>query len=311
MGLDLFTTKTEYYVDRYDMMMTQNPSWNPNGDNGIVDSIGRTVDAYFAYDHLRFIYAVRKCYRYKNGYLQQYLQAYRHPSIAVNDLKGGIYNDMSRDHIIYSLIIFKASNDPYLYYLSKNLRWKISDRYWFTPEVWLWMKGITGNKLAMFLYYLLDIIILFIAIKWNKFIYFVAGFQPESNQNDFKKVQNSDKPKSKVFFRKLLYPIYTLYQKAFMMYVSDNCYGKKKIKQICLKGIDKENYLLRIMFGDKTVTEEQVNSYKPMTGWRWSGYLESNLNDRDMNIITDPVKLEANVLDVDLLQKMYKLRNRF
>ena len=42
-----------------------------------------------------------------------------------------------------------------------------------------------------------------------------------------------------------------------------------------------------------------------MLGFRWSGILNTWLNDRDMRVITDPVLLEYNVQDVDYLKKLY------
>ena len=89
-----------------------------------------------------------------------------------------------------------------------------------------------------------------------------------------------------------------------MLYATPDSLGKWLLKKICLWGIDKENFLLRIMYGGK-VSAEDVYNYKSMSSWRWSTYL-NELNDRDLYIITDPKELEANVLDVDLLRKMYE-----
>lgn len=294
---DLKTTR--YFVDKYNLMLRQNSSSSPSGDYGIGDCIGRTLDAYITYEYEPFIQAVKNCYRYevdKHGGV--FLQAYRHPTLMDED-----YNSMSRDHIYNTIILMKLVNDPFLDELASYLKWKISDKFNFSIGLWLWMEGIAGNKLSMFLYYLIDIPLLFGAVLWNKFVYFIGGFGKELPQDEFVVIPYNKISDWKKKWRERVYPMYTINQKAFAMYVSPKSLGKRIFKRICLWGVLKQNFLLRIMFGGK-VTEEEVLSYKPMTGGRWSTYL-NDLNDRDVHIVTKPEYLEANVLDVDLLKKMY------
>ncbi len=300
MGLDI-NKKTGQHVDEYGMMMGENPSWNPNGDAGMGDSIGTTLDAYLAYDYEPFVDAVKCCYDVKhdeNGLL--YIQGYRHPSLKYDE-----YNTLSRDHILNTLILMKVSNNKkFLMTLSNNLRWKISDKYCFTIDLWLWMKGITGNRFYMFLYYLIDLPIMFFSIIWNKIINCLGGFGKESPQDEFIIVSNDKISKKKQYLRGLRYPLYTIAQKSFMMYVSSNSLGKWLMKKICLWGVDEQNFLLRVMFGGK-ITSVEVYGYKAMNGWRWTTHL-NELNDRELYVITDSKRLESNVLDVDLLRKMYE-----
>jgi len=42
-----------------------------------------------------------------------------------------------------------------------------------------------------------------------------------------------------------------------------------------------------------------------MTGGRWTGILNTWLNDRDIEIIKDPKLIEYNNIDVDYLRKLY------
>ena len=299
MGLDL-NKKSGQHVDEYGMMVGENPQWNPNGDAGMGDSIGTNLDAYLAYDHEPFVSAVKSCYKLIVDDEGQYVQGYRHPSLI--DVE---YNTLSRDHILNTLILMKISNNHvFLKFISDNLRWKISDKYSFTIDLWLWMKGISGNRFAMFLYYLIDIPIMLVSIIWNKMINLIGGFGCESKQDEFVIVQNGDISKRKKYLRGLRYPLYTIAQKSYMMYASPNSFGKWLMKKICLWGVDEQNFFLRVMFGDK-ISREEVYSYKAMSGWRWTTHL-NELNDRDLHIITDPTKLESNVLDVDLLRKMYE-----
>lgn len=299
MGLDI-NKKTGQHIDGYGIMMGENPPWNLNGDAGMGDSIGTTLDGYLAYDYKPFVNAVKGCYVTKEDEKGLYVQGYRHPS-----LKDIEYNDLSRDHILNTLVLMKASNTGYfLKFLSNNLRWKISDKFSFTIDLWLWMKGITGNRFAMFAYYLIIIPMMFFAILLNKLIYLLAGIGKEVPQDEYVQADRSKFSKFKLFLIGLRYPIYTLAQMSFMMYVSPNSFGKWLLKKICLWGIDEQNFLLRLMYGGK-VSREDVYAYKAMNGWRWSTYL-NELNDRDLYVITDPKRLESNVLDVDLLRKMYE-----
>lgn len=305
MGLDINNKNSELIVDKFGLITSRDAELKDNKEDlysAVGDSIGNTSDAYFAYEYEPFVQAVKNCFLEKiDNRGKKYIQGYRHPIHFDRE-----YNDMSRDHISYTLIMMKQAGEyDFLKKLSKGLRWKISDRYTFTPDSWLWMKGIAGNRFAMFLYYLISIPVTFLSVFWNKIIYKLGGFSKEVNQNDYIFVDYSKHSKRKIFFRKLIYPIYAIYQNSFILYVSPNCIGKTILKKIFLWNIDPQNFMLRIMFGGK-VKNENVYSYKSMYGTRFTTYL-SDLNDRCwLSIITDPQRLEANVVDVDLLRKMYE-----
>lgn len=301
MGLDINNKNSGEIIDDYGLVTTRDALLKDDIYKAVGDSIGNTSDAYFAYDYKPFIQSVKNCFIEKTDKKGNYIQGYRHPIHFDRE-----YNDMSRDHITYTLIMMKHSGElEFLKKLSKNLRWKISDRYTFTPDSWLWMKGIAGNSFAMFFYYLIAIPVTFLSVLWNKIIYKLGGFGPEVPQDEFVAVKESELSKRKIFFRKIKYPIYAVFQSGFSLYVSPDSIGKTILKKIFLWNIDPQNFMLRIMFGGK-VKEEDVYSYKSMHGTRFTTYL-SDLNDREyLRIITDPQLLEANVIDVDLLRKMYE-----
>ncbi len=291
---------TQSYVDAYNMLLGQNYSWDPNGDHGQGDCISDTVIGYITWEWEPFIKSVKSCYKWINIGPNGYLQAYRHPSL----LSQTGYNDMSRDHITYTLILMKyIKDDAFLNNMSKNLRWRISDKYSFTLDLWLWMKGINGNKIAMFLYYCLQIPLMSLNVRWNKYLKKKGNFGPEIPQDKFVALSPEEIPPKQVKLRKYVYPVYALHQVGLMMMVSPDSFGKRTLKKICLKDVGEQNFLLKILFGGK-VSQEEVDGYKAMTSWRWSTWL-NNLNDRDVSIITDPDRLKANVLDVEFLKKIY------
>lgn len=308
MGFNLNNKNTYWFVDKtygYDFMVNQDQFNNPNKPQAYGDAIGTNFEAYMVYNHKPFIDAVKACFVEKiDKKGKKYLQGYRHPSCFNLE-----YNTMSRDHILYALIFMKiAGETEFLKKMSKMIRWKISDKYSFTIESWLYMKGIGDNKLynrlMMFFYYLIETPMSLFYLIWNFAIKKLGGFKKEVNQNDFVLIPNEQISKRKLKYRKLIYPIYALYEKGFTLYVSKNSLGKWIIKKISLFTTDKENYLLRILFGGK-VSESKIYSYKPMYGGRWSTSL-SELNDRYLAIITEPKLIEENNLDKDLLISMYK-----
>lgn len=301
MGLNINNKKTYHQYDDFTGLMRNiHEAGNPDKLKAHGDAIGHTVDAYIAYEYKPFIESVKNCFKEEKDKKGSFIQGYRSPYHF-----GQTPNTMSRDHIINTLILMKLTNNmDFLKKLSKGLRWKISDRYSFTLDSWLWMKGISGNKFYMFLYYIMSIPYLFFSAIWNKIIYKLGGFGNEVPQDEFVLVpeeQISDKMKK---YRKLVSPMYATYSKAFQTYVSPNSFGKWLIKKIGLLLVDKQNFLLRIMFGAK-VDKKDVYSYKSMYGGRWTTYL-NKLNDRFLKIIDIPEQIEENVVDVDILIAMYE-----
>ena len=300
MALDIKNKKTYYFVDDYGLMLVQNPSWQPHGDQGMGDCIGRTLDAYIAYGYKPFVDAVKSCFVVRSDSKGVYIQGYRHPTKI--DAK---YNDMSRDHVLNALILMKlAGAETFLKLLAYALRWRISDRHSFTPDLWILMKGLAGNKFLMFIYFLIDIPMFFFSVLWNKILYLWAGVSREVPQAEFIKTLYLKKNNKVKKCLNLALPMYVIEHKAKLLYVLPDSPGKWLEKKIGLLGTFKENYLLKIMFGGR-VSKEKVYSYRPMSGWRWSTYL-NELNDRDCYIVTKPELLQANVLDVDLLRKMHE-----
>ena len=292
---------TNIFVDEYDMVMGQNPDWKPDGDYGEGDSIGRTLRAYMAWKDPKFIEAVKKCFIVKvdekTG--EVYIEGYRHPKRV-----GSMFNDMSRDHILNMLVFMKLVNDPFLDDLIEKLRWKISDRFTFTPDLWLWMMGLNGYKFDRFMYYFIAIPVQTISVLWTKFVCLIGGFKPEVHQDDFVPTRSKDLSKWKLYWRKKIYPYFHLFQVGFMLYVMPDSRGKRIMKRICLWGTPNQNFVMKILFDGK-VTKEEVYGYKSMRGGRWSGIL-NEINNRDLTIITEPELLEANQLDVDFLRTLYE-----
>lgn len=299
-----------YFVDtENNMMLRQNYAWQPDGDMGKRDAIGRTFRAYFTYGDNRFINGIESCWiriertkKLKRFLFGKYFyQGHRYPTFDHPV-------PMSRDHVAFSIIAFKYAgwSDEKLMEFVSHLRFKISDFAKFTLNLWVWRKAVAGSKLHEFLYCLFQIPTLSISYVWNKLIYKLAGFDEESHQDDWEKIPNGDKDKKIKFYVKLLYPIYALHNVAWQIKVLPNSWGKKLLQKICLKITPKHNYVIKMLLGDyKSFTSGDIDSYQPMRGARWTTILTPEINDRDVEIIKNPSSY--NNLDVDYLRKLYGL----
>ena len=310
MAFNWEATETQWFVDQiYQMMLTQNPNWKPDGENGKGDAIGRSFIAYFVYGDPRFLDGIENCWEKveRKGWLRRllfgkyYYQGYRYPHRYPGEV------GLSRDHTSYTLIAFKYAgySDEFMKDFVKHLRFKISDFARFTPEMWLWAHSLYGNKLATALFYPISYIVTELNALWNRMLYKWTGFGPESHQDDFVKVPNDFKPKGVRRWAKLFYPIYALHISAWQIKVLPDSKWKKRLQKASLKVCPEHNYVIQMLLNGPKPSEENVMGYDSMHGGRWTGILNTWINDRDIGKIKDPKRLEYNVMDVDYVRKLY------
>ena len=305
---------TYYFVDQENsMMLVQNASWNPNGDNGKGDAIGRSFLASFIYGETGFLNGILDCWVKveRNGWLQRFLfgkyyyQGYRYPTYANGSEEQPV--GLSRDHLTYTLLALKyhGYSDEFLKDFVRHLRFRISDKFLMTINLWLWTRAMAGIKPYKALYYPIEWLVLAITSMWNKALYKFSGFGEESRQEDFIMIPNSMKPKSIKRLASLFYPIYALHINSWQIRVMPDSKWKKRLQKISLSICPKYNYVIQFLLeSDKRPSQEDIDSYRPMKGNRWTGILNTWLNDRDMTIINNPKMLEYNVMDVDYLHKL-------
>ena len=310
-GFNWECTTSAYFVDQENsMMLGQNRPWDPDGNNGKGDSIGRTFLAYFCYPDARFMDGIENCWERveRKGWLRRllfgkyYYQGYRYPK----PYKGEV--GLSRDHLTYTLLAFKYAgySEEFLKDFVKHLRFRISDFSLFTIDLWLWTRVIANIKPYAALYYPIQWLSLSMSSLLNRYMYWRSGFGEESSQEDFVLIENGFKPKSMVRMASMFYPIYALHQQAWQIKLLPESKWKKRLQKVALSICPKHNYVIQLLLDSPNrPSEEYIKSYKMMTGFRWSGILNSWLNDRDMRIIEDRQLLEYNVLDVDYLKKLY------
>ena len=305
---------TQWFVDEYHMMMAQNPSWKPDGDNGAGDSIGRSFMAYVWTGDPAFLEAIESCWVKKRRkfwlsrklFGEWYYQGYRHPKFVEDPSLQGV--GLSRDHELYTLLAFKYAgySDEFIKDFVKHLRFRISERFLMTINLWLWMRVIAGMKGWGILYYPIEWLTEQGSSLWNRFMAWYSGFGPEVPQDDFIIIPNNMKPKRMVKIARKYYPIYALHQQAWQVKLLKNKWWKRALQKPLWKITPEHNYVIKLLLEHPDrPTKEQVDGYQSMTGGRWTGILNPWMNDRDMKIIKDPKRLEYNVQDVEYLRKLY------
>ena len=291
MALNFETRTTHHYV--LDNMMVSG-----SGHRG--DDIGATLDAYIAYGDERFLDGITQCWKkVKDTYSPDgyHYQGYRYPGYQVNDL--------SRDHTSYTLIALKlAGRNKGLKDLVTHLQWRISDKYSFTIDMWLWSRALIGSKLAEFFFYLITVPIMFFAMLWNVVLYRVGKFGGEVPQSSFIKRTPAEIPTRQLKVRKLLYPAYALHNLSWQLYVLRDCWVKNMIKVMLRPMVGSENFVIQALL-NMEVDELGAYLYKPMRGGRWTTRLD-NTNDRNLKVIEDPKLIEFNQLDRDYMWQVIR-----
>ena len=314
-------SKTSYHVfDEYGMLIIPNNQswekrswwekiwdrilkreWIPTWSNeSWRDSVGRTVLAWIAYGRSKELQeAIEKCYNPKYPLAKYSLR--RHP----------FWQDCaSRDHWSYFIIY-------------RRLR---SDDYWFQcfalsiPRMRgmnYWMKALAGNKRAEWLYYTLYIPGAYLGNWWLRFCRWEGRISEEFDNRIWmswdiyagclvcEDILSSHTPWQKlwswIIFTSM--PAYALHNKAWQIFVMRESRRKERLKKILLKRVGKSNIMLRLLFGDTTVTQEEVNNYPHMTGYRPGVYLDETCR-RDIREMT-PEESEFNSYEYDLIKYLW------
>ena len=286
--LNLQSKDTFYVFDEYGMLTVKSDalSWR--------DSIGMTVCAWIAYgmpDEL--VYKLEFCYNSNS------CELYRHP--AFNELS-------SRDHWSYFIIYRKLLYNGVWFdkFIKKVPRMRGMN---------LWMRSITGNKLAEWMYYTLYIPGAILGNWWLEFCRVVGRIGPERSNNLWIATDDDNTygyyfQKTRTLWQKLwawiifqTIPAYPLHNKGWQLYVMRKVPKRDTLRKILLKRVGKSNILLRLLYGDDTVTQEEVDNYPHMTGFRPGVYLDESCR-RHIRELT-PQEAEFNAYERDLIVKLW------
>jgi hypothetical protein len=257
------------------------PSWSNKSKR---DTIGRTVLAGLAYGFTdEMIEGLESCYRDE--------VLYRHPDLD---------EVASRDHYSYFYIYRRWTNQELPNFPKMR-------------GMNLWMKTLTGNKRAEWWYYFWQIPGAYLGNWWLKTCRRIGGIGNEwSNREWITYAQDGTVGQYVIWNRtpwqklwsKIInttIPAYALHNKAWQIYVMPTSKRKEKLKRILLKRAGKSNLMLRLLFGDK-VTQEEIDNYPHMTGYRPGAYLNTTTRTiREM----DAVESEYNTYEKQLIKWLY------
>ena len=282
---------------RNDMVYEKNRSYDPDGDEGSGDTIGRTMRAMRVYIYFPFFEAIRKCWtlqQARGG--KQFLFGWRSN---VDKYR----MDMSRDHLIHTVMaeFWKGSQFTVARFYAL-VPWRFSFGFKKTVDIHLWAKTLGGTKWSRHLYYWWQIPQSLVIGVWSKIAKLLLRIGPEYSLPDY--MWNKDAIKAKHERIKkwlwLIPPVYAMYGRIEMLECMPRSIGKRLLSRILLWNVPRHNYVMKLMLG-AYVSQEEVESYRAVKGGRWSTSLDARCK-RDIQY-RDPY--EPNLLDKDWLTYHY------
>ena len=227
------------FIDDYRMLIEYDWEDKP----ALANSVFRTAFL----DMINGTNSTDACY-YKN-------QIFRHPTCVMDKIIHGkdFYNDGSRDDLIMDHVSRKFRNIRL-----PEVRYKISDKFCQTPDMWLWMRAIRGHGFAEKLFLRFHLFTLPKLLKRNEKLW-------EKGANEYWS--------GGILGR---FPFYSFHLLAWMLYVLKESELKSKLSKIMFRYVllkDPTNLLIRKLLGGK-IEQGWVNEYEPKTDLRWQRMME-------------------------------------
>jgi hypothetical protein len=255
--------------------------------------------------------------------------------------------DMSRDQTILALSALKFNGDTAeLREIGPKLRYRLSKRFIMTPALWLWIRLLcTDKKIYNTLFGIMEVIELLPSVLWNKMIRPILRYNREFSMdwymsidpttglwhnwdgkgwvfdekvdwanNGYKVYALNEKRLYDNKFLDLLdkaeFPEYASHLASWMIHFMHDGFLKRILKKLMLWNVEKENYLLRMLVGEKQPVGKLVD-WKPTHWFRWSTRLNGTSyydyltgDDATYNTIDRDILLPVlRTLDPKLKQK--------
>jgi hypothetical protein len=326
--LNTNTIYTYYFTNRGLMLRTPR-SWEEPIRDGIEldipysghgDSLWRTGVAYICYGKEYLKEGIMSCYRKvikKNG--RYYYQASR-------SYDQYLESTVSRDQVTMSLASLYEKGDVELLkeYIS-HLRVRLSERHNMSADMFLWVKTLNGSIIAEILYNIFQFPVQLFIFGIDKLVIFLYRLKIKRFKVSLKKICYSQQDfidddslygirlksltKWEQFWDKLKMNEYSKHLMAWQLYTMrfkliSRIFGFP-MRLLLSRWVETDNYLCQLLLGfDRKITQEMVDNYKPMKGYRWSSRLDG-IDMGSTRIITDPKISEFNQIDVDILHYIY------
>ena len=261
-----------YYFDVWGMPLIR------HDPNSWKDSIGRLMEIEYANNGLtQFNLALDDCLYYDNDVAK----LKRHP---------GHDELASRDHWSYFIQYMKNTSSPEFF---DEFIKKVKPMRGMT----LWFKALTGNKRAEWWFYTIYNLGAYVHNFLDWAIIGIGNLGPERDNNWWITDHNGSMLKAdRTRWERMwawiwgkVCPFYPVQNRAWQLKFMPENPRKEKQKRIYLKRTDYGNLIVRILFGDKTITQCQVYNYPEMAGDR-SGVRLNKSCDRWIFEIEDGYK---------------------
>ena len=290
-----------YNFVRDDMMYVKNADWDPDGDEGEGDTIGRTMKAGRIYKYVKYFEAIQSCWiRMIRRGKKEFLFGWR-------SNRDRTRMDMSRDHLINTIMMFHWYGGAMMvdkFY--QMIPWRFSFGFKQTVDLYLWAKTLTGRKWTRHAYYWWQIPQSLIIGIWAKIAKLILRVGPELTQSEFIRLRKDLKARHKRLKRLwwLIPPVYADLGRAEMLECMPDSIGRRILRKILLWNTSRYNHVIKLLLGSKKVTKEDVMNYQSMTNGRWSTSLDVRTK-RDIKF-RKPEESKANRLDKDYLVFLFK-----
>ncbi len=265
---------------------------NPSPGEGRADALWRTGYGAVAYNGTEkgdiFIEGIKSCFK-DDG--EGGIHAWRYPVdeydgkfSTIENPSGLSFDSVSRDQTMMGFVGLAANGRQDLVKKYHNgLKWKLSGFNDQTIDFWLWVKAAGGSWFWTQIFWLLSCILIPGSILWNNFIFWIGKLNRKKNFDDpvdgygevpieFMDAEpRYDWKWNKIddYIYKAQWPHYVYTQFCLQMYVLPKHPLKSFLQWICKFNRNENNYLVRLLLGEK-VSDEEIDEYQPRYGSRWS-----------------------------------------
>jgi len=283
------------------MMLEKPLNWENQNSNHEGDALWRTGISYIAYKEPIMKEGILECYRKYNMINKgdkYWYQAMRCTGRYRED-------DVSRDQTIMSLSALAINGDMDEFKnIVAHLPYTLSRRFKMTPGMWLWLKAVaTKKKFYVILFGIFLTIEHLVSTILTKFVSRILKVNKEYSADEMMNVDDStgfwfkrdnvkwvwltdkgvsdckkmhgaykkklDENKFLNFLDMIRHPAYAIHLAAWMVYCIPDGFWKKTLNKIIWWSTEKQNLLIKKLVG-KTVTQEEIEAWKPTYGFRWS-----------------------------------------
>lgn len=282
------------------------------------DALWRTSLAYITWQDPEMKEGILGCFRKFGGnyhFKKEMYQASRATGRYGED-------DVSRDQVTMALAALHVNKDYVnLEEIASKLPYRLSRKFKMTPDMWAWVKLFTKTRHKKFYVNFccfIQVIEKFLALNLNRVIAKILGFKRITN-DEYTSRHHYDLKEKWNGFQKTLYKSYyfgyAFHLACWQFYTLPKDYNpvlKRILRKIMLNYCEEQNFLCRLLLGDKTVTQEQVENYVSKEGFRWEAYLDGSWANyhNEKSQVWKTKYLKYNQMDRDCLIRMYNTINK-